>query len=30
MKKVEIEWIDSKGITSSWEYQDDLDSLEIL
>lgn len=27
-KKVEIQWIDSKGIKSSWEYQDDLNSLE--
>jgi hypothetical protein len=28
MKIVEIEWIDSKGITSDWEFKDDIKSLE--
>ncbi len=28
MQKVEIEWIDSKGVTSSWEYLDEVAPLE--
>jgi len=28
LTKVEIQWIDSKGVTSSWEHKDDLESLE--
>ena len=28
MEIVEIEWIDSKGVTSDWEFIDELPSLE--
>ena len=28
MKLVEIEWIDSKGVTSEWEFTNDLDELK--
>ena len=27
-EKVEITWLDSKGITPSWEYRDELDPLK--
>lgn len=27
-KRVEITWLDSHGITSSWEYWDDLEDLK--
>lgn len=27
MKPVIIEWLDSRGVTSSWEFKDDLDPL---
>lgn len=27
-RRVEITWLDSKGVTSSWEYKDDLEPLE--
>ena len=28
MKKVEIKWGDSKGITSDWEFKDDIEPME--
>jgi hypothetical protein len=28
LEKVEITWLDSKGITPSWEYRDGLESLK--
>ena len=27
-KKVEITWVDSKGVTSSWEFKEDIEHLE--
>ena len=27
-RKVEITWIDSKGVTSAWEFKDELEPLE--
>ena len=26
-KKVEITWVDSKGVTSSWEFKEDIEQL---
>ncbi len=28
MKIVEIEWIDSKGVTSDWEYREEIKPLK--
>jgi len=28
LEKVEITWLDSKGIIPSWEYRDELESLK--
>ena len=28
LQKVQITWLDSKGITSSWEHKDELKPLE--
>jgi len=27
IEKVEIEWVDSKGVTPSWEYKNELEPL---
>jgi hypothetical protein len=28
LEKVEITWLDSKGITPNWEYRDEIESLK--
>jgi len=30
LEKVEITWLDSKGITSSWEYKDEIEPLKPI
>ena len=28
MKRIEINWVDSKGVTSDWEFKDDIEPME--